>query len=212
MTAFLAVLIVLVGGVHYYLWQRLVRSPDLGVAWQRNGTFLFIALAVMTPAGIFLARALPRFAGTVVATVVYTWFGVAILLFFTLLGSEVLRGAVRLFYALAQDPLDPGRRAVLSRGIAGVAGVASLGLAGFGVASALGHVGVRKVRVPLARLPKSLEGFRIAQLTDLHIGPTLGKAWLASVVATVNAEKPDLIVITGDLVDGSLFVTVNHEY
>jgi uncharacterized protein len=232
MTAFLAVLIVLVGGVHYYLWQRLVRSPDLGGAWQRSGTLLFIALAVMTPAGIFLARSLPRSSGTVVATVVYTWFGVAILLFFTLLGSEVLRGAVRIFYALANDPLDPGRRVVLSRGIAGLAGVASLGLAGFGVASALGQVGVSKVRVPLSRLPNSLSGFRIAQLSDLHIGPTLGKSWLASVVATVNAEKPDLVVITGDLVDGSVkelrehvaplrdlvaehgvfFVTGNHEY
>lgn len=52
-------------------------------------------------------------------------------------------------------------------------------------------------------LPDALNGFRIAQLSDLHIGPTFGKAWLTDVVARTDSLNPDLIVITGDVVDGS---------
>jgi predicted MPP superfamily phosphohydrolase len=91
---------------------------------------------------------------------------------------------------------------------------------------------VKKVEVGLTRLPGALGGFKIAQLSDLHIGPTLGREWLTDVVARTNALEPDIVAITGDLVDGSVselgehvaplgdlrakhgvyFVTGNHEY
>jgi hypothetical protein len=84
----------------------------------------------------------------------------------------------------------------------------------------------------LARLPKALDGLTIAQLSDVHIGPSLGSRFLKDVVRTVNELSPDLVAITGDLVDGSVeqlggivaelanlqsrhgtfFVTGNHEY
>ena len=57
--------------------------------------------------------------------------------------------------------------------------------------------------VPLAGLPAALQGFTIVQLTDLHLGETLGKEWLRGVVAEVRALQPDLVAITGDLVDSS---------
>jgi hypothetical protein len=86
--------------------------------------------------------------------------------------------------------------------------------------------------VRLARLPKALDGFRIVQLSDVHIGPLLGTRFLRAVVEQTNRLRPDLIVITGDLVDGSVaqlgatigilqglrarhgtyFITGNHEY
>ena len=62
---------------------------------------------------------------------------------------------------------------------------------------------VREVRMQVPGLPDALNGFRIAQLSDLHIGPTFGKAWLTDVVARTDSLNPDLIVITGDVVDGS---------
>lgn len=88
------------------------------------------------------------------------------------------------------------------------------------------------VTVPLARLPRSLDGTRIVQLSDIHLGPMIGQAALDRVVNMVSVIKPDIIVITGDLVDstvanlkqailplknlkskyGSFFVTGNHEY
>jgi predicted MPP superfamily phosphohydrolase len=229
---FLAVMSTVVGLIHYYLYSRLVRAPDLGAKFQRVGAYVFLGLALTTPVGILLTRALSRPFSTAVAWVVYGWMGVAILLFFGLVGSEVVRAAIRVGAALASQPFDASRRAYLSRGIAGAVGALALGFAGVGAVSALGKVGVRNVKLKLARFPASLAGFRVVQITDLHIGPTLGRAWLEDVVAQVNALEADLIAITGDLVDGSVadlreltqplaelrakhgvfFVTGNHEY
>jgi predicted MPP superfamily phosphohydrolase len=91
---------------------------------------------------------------------------------------------------------------------------------------------LKRVEVPIARLGKALEGLRIVQLTDVHIGRHLGRDFLAKVVERVNALSPDVVAITGDLVDddpewtlpelaplaelkareGVFFVTGNHEY
>lgn len=60
----------------------------------------------------------------------------------------------------------------------------------------------RVVHVPVASLPKALSGFSIVQLTDIHIGPILKKDWLQEVVNRTNALSPDLILMTGDYVDG----------
>ncbi len=90
----------------------------------------------------------------------------------------------------------------------------------------------QEVEVTLAKLPRALDGFSIAQLSDIHVGPTIGRAFIEDVVRTTNAFTPDLVAITGDLVDGSVaelrdavaplanlaskhgtfFVTGNHEY
>jgi hypothetical protein len=91
---------------------------------------------------------------------------------------------------------------------------------------------VKEIVVPLRNLPLALEDLRIVQITDLHIGPTLKKNFLDKVVQRVNSLNPDIIALTGDLVDGSFaklrnevapignlksrygnfFVTGNHEY
>jgi hypothetical protein len=230
---FIAVFSLIIGAGHYYLWSRLVRAPELSPTWHRVGTWALGAAAVMVPVGLFLIPELPRRAGTILGMVVYGWVGVAMLLVFLLFASEVVRVAVHLASSAASSgPADEGRRTFLSRGIAAVVGVLALGIAGVGAASALGEVAVRSVRVSLRRLSSGMSGFRVVQLTDVHIGPTLGREWLASIVDRVNALEPDLIVITGDLVDGSVealrdqvaplanlrskhgtyFVTGNHEY
>ena len=62
---------------------------------------------------------------------------------------------------------------------------------------------VRTREVALSGLPASLDGFSIVQLTDIHIGPFLKGDWLKGVVAKTNALSPDLVVVTGDMIDGS---------
>ena len=229
---FFALISLVIGAVHYYLWHRLIRSPDLGAPWARSGAILFAILALLTPVGMVIARLVDRPIAKLVAGLAYGWMGVAILLFFLLGASELFRIGVHGVSAIAAQPLDPERRAFLSRGIAGVVSVLALGLAGAGAASALGDVALRRVKVMLRRFPRAMNGFRVVQLSDVHIGPTLGADWLARVVDRVNAASPDVIVITGDLVDGSVdelrdqvaplsklsarhgvfFVTGNHEY
>lgn len=228
---FLTIFTALVGALHAYLWQRLVRSPDMGVTFTRIGTRAVIGLGLLLPVGMLASRFLPRAFASALAWASYLWFGVAVVLFFLLLGSEIIRGAVHAA-SIFNGGVSPERRKFLSRAIA--LGVGALGVlvSGAGFASAVGSATIEKVAVRLRRFPKALDGFRIVQISDLHIGPTLGKAWLEDVVAQVNAQSPDVVAITGDLVDGSVadlaqhvaplaklrakhgvfFVTGNHEY
>jgi predicted MPP superfamily phosphohydrolase len=101
-----------------------------------------------------------------------------------------------------------------------------------GFINARGRARVRRVDVPIAGLPAALHGFSIAQISDLHVGPTIKRNYLERVVDAVNALGADMIAVTGDLVDGSVrelsrhteplsrltarhgafFVTGNHEY
>ena len=232
MLIFFAVITLVVGGIHYYLWSRLIRAPELGELWQRRGAFLFVGLALLVPVGMTATMFLPKRLAAIAGWTAYGWMGVTVLLLFLLLGSELVRVVIHGYNAVSSAPSDPERRLAISRGIAGIVSIAAIGAAGTGTVSALGQVALRAVKVPLRRLSPSMSGFRIAQLTDLHIGPTLGKGWLSDVVARTNAANPDLIVITGDLVDGSVealrdetapladlkakhgvfFVTGNHEY
>ncbi len=232
LVVFFAIFSLIIGAVHFYLWQRLVRAPALGPPGGRAGTWVFLGLGLLTPVGMGVGRFVDRPAAKVLGAFVYGWMGLAILLFFLLVASEIVRASVVGVSAITSGPLDPGRRTLLSRGIAGAVSLAAIALAGAGAASALGRVALARVTVPLRRLPAALTGFRIVQISDLHIGPTLGAAWLAEVVAGVNAAEPDVVVITGDLVDGSVsdlraevaplaqlrakhgifFVTGNHEY
>jgi uncharacterized protein len=88
------------------------------------------------------------------------------------------------------------------------------------------------VDVPIANLPAGLQGFRIAQISDIHVGPTIKHGYVSAIVRSVNRLQADMVAVTGDLVDGSVadlaahvapladlesthgtyFVTGNHEY
>jgi uncharacterized protein len=91
---------------------------------------------------------------------------------------------------------------------------------------------IRRIDVPIAGLPAALHGFSIAQISDLHVGSTIKRGYVERIVDAVNDLGPDMIAVTGDLVDGSVkeltrdteplsrltsrhgafFVTGNHEY
>jgi predicted MPP superfamily phosphohydrolase len=102
----------------------------------------------------------------------------------------------------------------------------------YGAFNARRTAAVKRVDVPVTGLPAAFDGFTIAQLSDVHVGPTIKRAYVQALVDRVNTLKPDLVAITGDLVDGnvpalsrhvaplsglqsrhgSFFVTGNHEY
>ena len=80
---------------------------------------------------------------------------------------------------------------------------AALALSAFSMVQALAVPEVRRVDVALRNLPAALEGATLVQLTDLHLSPMLNAHWAQQVVAKVNALSPDLVVITGDVIDGT---------
>ncbi|WP_344408342.1 metallophosphoesterase, partial [Streptomyces viridochromogenes] len=126
----------------------------------------------------------------------------------------------------------PSRRLFVSRVVAGTAAAAAVGTVGYGTQSVLRGPRVKRVTVPLAKLPRAAHGYRIAVVSDIHLGPVLGRGFAQKVVDTINGTQPDLIAVVGDLVDGSVkdlgpaaaplaqlrardgsfFVTGNHEY
>ena len=79
----------------------------------------------------------------------------------------------------------------------------ALALSGFGVWQAVRVPNVRTVEVVLPRLPAELDGFRLVQLTDLHVSRLYQAPWVKAVVEKTNALNPDLILMTGDLIDGT---------
>ncbi|MFE9930029.1 metallophosphoesterase [Streptomyces sp. NPDC005533] len=128
--------------------------------------------------------------------------------------------------------LELTRRRFVARAVGGAAAAVAVGTVATGTYGVLRGPSVRRVRVPLAKLPRAAHGFRIAVVSDVHLGPVLGRAHTQRIVDTVNRTRPDLIAIVGDLVDGSVpdlgpaaeplrrldarhgsyFVTGNHEY
>ncbi|WP_432155378.1 metallophosphoesterase [Streptomyces sp. bgisy153] len=126
----------------------------------------------------------------------------------------------------------PSRRLFVSRVLAGTAVAVAVGTVGYGTYGVLRGPSVKRVTVPLAKLPRAAHGYRIAVVSDIHLSPVLGRGFAEKVVETVNATQPDLIAVVGDLVDGSVkdlgpaaaplsrltarhgsyFVTGNHEY
>lgn len=213
--------------LHLYVGIRV--APDL--AGQLPAvllSLLLLASAVLTPMGL-LARRLAR----PPASDRLAWVGMlAMGLFSSLFVFTVLRDAVLLLAHAVAFAVAGGVPSSLDADSA--AAVPLLALA----ASALGWVNARRtarvvsVDVPIAGLPAALHGFSIAQVTDIHVGPTIKAGYLQGIVAAVNRLQPDLVAVTGDLVDGSVaelhahvaplaglvsrhgsfFVTGNHEY
>ncbi|SHN04014.1 metallophosphoesterase [Roseibium suaedae] len=80
----------------------------------------------------------------------------------------------------------------------------ALALGGTGVLSAIGQPDVRRVEIPIRGLSTSLDGYRVVQLTDLHLSRIFTASWSSEVVERTNALEADAIVITGDLIDGTI--------
>lgn len=115
---------------------------------------------------------------------------------------KLLRSAA----GLPEAPKEAGLRRVASSALGlrwGLA-VAAMLLAAFGVREAIRVPDVRTVEVVLPGLPEDMDGMRLVQLTDLHASRLLQGDWMSGVVAAVNALEPDLVVLTGDLADGSV--------
>ncbi|HET8541985.1 MAG TPA: metallophosphoesterase [Anaeromyxobacter sp.] len=229
----------ILAGMHWYLWARLVRDPALGDPWRRILTVAFVLLTLALPAGILALRLAPRPLDRIVPAAAFTWLGLAFILFVAVLALDLARLAVQAAALLADlararpdVPDDPARRVFVARALAGTAVAATAGVSAFAFRSATGPAEITEVPVRLERLPPALSGLTIAQITDLHVGPTIGEREVRRIVEQVNELRADVVAVTGDLVDGSVrelgaavahlgqlrarhgvyFVTGNHEY
>lgn len=68
---------------------------------------------------------------------------------------------------------------------------------------------IHRVEIKIDHLPEALDGFTIVQLTDLHVSFMVREAWLRQVVDKTNALHPDVILLTGDMIDGFVYDRLN---
>jgi predicted MPP superfamily phosphohydrolase len=229
---FLLVAMSIVGAAHLYVWLRLVHDPAWpSGAYALGSAFLLLAWGSI-PFTLNWGRRLSPPWSTLVAWPGYAWLGSIFLLLVSVLAVDLVRAGVELAsWLFGVDGPITGGDVERARSWAGAAGLLGVTL----VLSALWfgrRVIVRRVAVPLGKLPAGLNGTTIVQLSDVHVGPTIGRRFLSRIVDRVNALDPDVVAITGDLVDGSVlrlarhvaplgrlrarhgvyFVTGNHEY
>ena len=221
-------------GLHYLLVRRMLAGLELS---RRNEKIVWGTLAFVA------AFPLVMFIGARVTTIpvlyklqplAFLLMGVSSVVLSLWLFGEALRYVGGLVQRLRSGPpaVDESRRGFLAKtvNIGVMGGTASV--VGVGYAQASQAPAIVKVEVPIKGLPASADGFRIVQLTDVHIGPTLKREFLEQCVATANGLDPDVIAVTGDLIDGwvdkladdvapladlrarhgAYFVTGNHEY
>lgn len=225
--------------IHLYVWKRVARDTTRPGPVRRLLTLVIAGLFLLLLATLVV----PRFTGLQeplwLAWPGYLWFGLVGYLFLALVLLEPVRLVLRRLIR-GPDPAEPAlvdadtlnRRVFLARATATAAGAAAVGVAGYGATRALGPPDVLDVPVRLRKLGAELQGFRIAVVSDVHLGSLLGRSHTERIVRMINEAKPDAVAIVGDLVDGTVeelgyaaeplrdlvsregtfFVTGNHEY
>jgi hypothetical protein len=209
--------------LHCYLWLRLLPAMDVGMAGMVFGAALLAVSAVLVRIGL-VAPTLRRTRWSEQVA----WTGLLSMgLFSSLFVLTLLRDVLLLGLYLAGQLTEEIRHAS-----AVAVPLLALAVTAIGFINARRVARVVQVEVPIAGLPEALHGYAIAQISDIHVGPTIRRPYLNAIVTKVNALKPDAIAVTGDLVDGSVqrlaihteplarlsapdgafFVTGNHEY
>jgi predicted MPP superfamily phosphohydrolase len=232
--------------VYGYTGWRLITRANLSSSGKIFSWSVLIFLLVVAPLQLVL-----RATGVETSWLdLLAWFGYIGLGFFSLVFSLLVvrdlillvRTGVKKSIALVRDhikpkfattgPADRERRLFLVQstnlGIVGISGI----MAGYGLYEARRRADIEEIVVPILDLPRDLQGFRIAQFTDIHVGPTVKRNYVQGIVEQVNGLEADVIAFTGDLVDGSVpglrddvaplenlsarhgtfFITGNHEY
>jgi predicted MPP superfamily phosphohydrolase len=194
-------------GIHFYLWMRLIRPAPLSPRWRMVATIGLVAMFLSIPITVASRLSAPEVAATL-GWVALPWLALAGLTFVALIAIDGVRLIGRLLSLgrrgprAAAAPSALSRRQFLTRVTGGAAVVVSTSSVATGMARARGEHEIVDVEVPLARLPRALDGFTIVQLSDLHTGMTIDRAFVQRVVDQANRLSPDLIALTGDLVDG----------
>lgn len=232
MLVFMIIMPALWIALHAYMGKRLLRGVDGKL--RRWGWGAMATLALLPVFGFVVTRVAHGAWLRPVQWVSFLLMGVGSLLFFGVIAVDLVRLGEKLSRKVRgpQAEMDPARRGFLAK----TANLAVLGgtgsITGVGVVQARQMPTLVEVEVPIDGLPDELHGYTIAQITDIHVGPTIRGTYLEAVVEEVNALSADMIAVTGDLIDGYVenlgpevaslgklvapdgvyFVTGNHEY
>jgi uncharacterized protein len=187
---------------HVYIGVRLIPSAPVGLPLQWLAALLLVASCLLIPLGMAARNIEQQPLSDRLA-----WVGLLVMGFFSsLLALTFLRDIVLLVLHITQGVAAPGFVAWSALAVPVLAMLVTL----LGLYNARRRAPVKRIDVPVAGLAAALNGFTIVQISDIHVGPTIKRGYVEKIVAAVNALKPDLIAVTGDVVDGSVAQLASH--
>jgi predicted MPP superfamily phosphohydrolase len=213
----------ILGLLHAYIGWRILPYLPLPEIYKVLGAVWLVLSFALVPLGL-LSRTIKQQP----LSDMLAWVGMLTMGFFSsLLLLTIFRDVVLMVVALFKLSNN-----ALMQDTAFLVPVLALAISVLGYLNARRVAGVVHVDVPITKLPLALHGFTIAQISDIHVGPTIKGKYLDAIVKKVNRLMPDVIAVTGDLVDGRVaqlqahtaplgklsarhgayFVTGNHEY
>jgi uncharacterized protein len=238
MLPFFLIVHALWAALHAYVAVRLV-APFALARWSR--TLLYVLLAMLASASplVFFAGQMRPPYDQAYRWIAWTYIGGFSTLFALLFARDLTVWSLALIdrYRTRTGrapvlPASPERRRFLLNTTGTTALGLTAGVTAWGLRAARRPPEVVEVEVPIVGLPRELDGYHIVQLSDVHVGETIDMQFILPIIETVTSLAPDLIALTGDLVDGSveqlrvdispfaylrardgvLCITGNHEY
>lgn len=192
-----------------YVAMRLAAAVPAGA--ERWLTLAILSLIYLLILGGFLTRrTVGQTAGDAIAWAGFLSLGLLSWLFVLTLLRDALLSVMTVVNAVSAKAIGDSVLGLSYTTSAKAVVALSLGAVLLGLVNARRLARVVDIKVPIAHLPAALEGFTLVQITDLHIGPTIKRGYVEAIVDAVNKLAPDVIVITGDLVDGSVVRLADH--
>lgn len=167
--------------LNYYVFYRI--TTLFGVFMTNSFHFLVFCLTLSYPVAALIERNISNLFTRILYTISSTWIGVLFFLFYFLIVYEI----VKIFFNIS--PLTAGMTIIISTVI----------LSAYSIINGF-FIEIKKIEIPLKNLKKEV---RIVQLTDIHIGSIRNSGFLERIVKKTNNLNPDIVLITGDMVDGS---------
>ena len=226
---FFSVVTSLYGGAHYYLYSWFVRLAKPPKRERRIFLYLFIFLVASFPISKILGWHDFNAFIYLLTLIASVWMGLAFYFFLLALGSDLV---IIFFKMIRLKPKVFTEQSLFyNRALVGCIAGSVFIIGGFALQEAR-NLGVTRLEIPLRKLPPELDGFSLVQVSDVHYGMLTVNKKLSRIVDRANDLHPDMVVITGDLVDesvshmeemkvplsrlksrhGILAITGNHEY
>jgi predicted MPP superfamily phosphohydrolase len=207
---FFVVLATALGGINWFVYKRTTRAFDMSQRWRRwfGGVLVFglVAMFASRTVGRFFPGTLAGALGLVGAAIQLGAIVTFAVMALQLASAWLVRCAAWIWRKLrpaaeAELQTNLERRTFIAKAAAGAAVGLGGGSAVYGAAFGRHDYVIEEVPVPLANLPPALDGYTIVQLSDVHLGLFVGAREIDAMIELVSRANPDLVVLTGDLLD-----------
>lgn len=192
-------LLLLVSGFLHWRLLSVTRAPK---RVRRAGDAVMGSMWLCAVVGIGSGEVFDPAWARIPAFIGLTWLACLLYLFLGTVTVGAVCGLVRLRFAASGVESTGTRLRVLRVGSVAVASITAAAV-GYGIFEA-SSPRVTTTEIALAELPEQFDGLRVALVSDLHVGPARGSAFVRRVVDSINDQRPDLVLLNGDLVDGTV--------